>query len=140
MKRLLILVLALLSVAASADKESIDSLKARAERASAKEQVELYTQIAERQVDALDKAYNGGTVQEAQFALADVVTYGVKAADLSGQTGKKMKHTEIALRKMSGRLESIRKSLDVDDRPPVADAIQKLETARTELLNRMFSK
>ncbi len=140
MKKVLIVVLVFLAALAWAEKESVDALKARAEKSHPKEQVELYTEIAERQLDALDKAYNGGTVQQAQSALADVVQYGVKAADLSGETRKKMKHTEIALRKMTGRLENIRKTLDVDDRPPVAEAIQKLEAARTELLNRMFSK
>ena len=142
MRRLLIVVLVLFSVALLADKkeESVESLKARAATAHPKDQVELCTKIAERQLDALDKAYNGGTVQEAQLALADVVTYGVKAAEVSGETGKRMKNTEIAMRKMSGRLEAIRRTLDVDDRPPVADAIQRLETARTELLNRMFRK
>lgn len=141
MKKLLIIVVVLLSVAALADKqESLDSLKARADKANPKEQVELFTRIAEHQLDTLDKAYNGGTAQDAQSALADVVTYGVKAAEASGQTGKHMKHTEIAMRKMSARLEAIRKTLDVDDRQPVADGIQKLEGARNELLNRMFRK
>ncbi len=141
MKKLSLILILLLAPASWADKEdSVAALKARAEHSHPKEQVELFTEIAQHQLDALDKAYSGGTVQEAQSALADIVEYGVKAADLSGQTGKKMKHTEIALRKMTGRLENIRRTLDVDDRPPVAEAIQKLETARTQLLNRMFSK
>jgi hypothetical protein len=37
-------------------------------------------------------------------------------------------------------MESIRKTLEVDDRPAVAEAIQKIENARSELLNRMFRK
>lgn len=141
MKKLLIIVLVLVSAAAWADQqESVEALKARADTAQPKEQVQLYTKIAERQLEALDQAYNGGTALEAQTALADVVNYGVKAAQVSVDTGKHMKHTEIAMRKMSARLEAIGKTLDVDDRQPVADAIQKLETARTELLNRMFRK
>jgi hypothetical protein len=142
MKKLLIIVGMLLSVLAwASDKvESIESLKARADQTKTKDQVELFTRIAERQLDSLDKAYNGGTVREAQAALADVVTYGVKAAKVSGETGKRMKQTEIAMRKISSRLEAIRKTLEVDDRPPVADAVQKLETARSELLNLMFRK
>ena len=141
MKKILIVMLVLLSAAALADKqESVEALKARAEKAHPKEQVELYTKIAERQLDALDKAYNGCTVQQAQAALADVVNYGVKAAEVSGATGKHMKNTEIAMRKMSLRLEAIRKTLDTEDRPSVADAIQKLEAARTDLLNLMFRK
>ena len=142
MKKFLIIVVVLLSVLAwaSGQQESIEALKARADQAPPKEQVELFTHIAELQLDSLDKAYNGGTVREAQTALADVVNYGVKAAQISGATGKRMKQTEIAMRKISGRLEAIRKTLDLDDRPPLSDAVQKLDTARNELLNRMFRK
>ena len=141
MKRLLTIVVVLLSTTVLAGtQESVDSLKARADKVRPKERVELYTKIAERQLDAFDKAYNGGTVKEAQEALADIVTYGVQAAKMSGESGKRMKQTEIALRKMTGRLEAVRKTLDVDDRPPVVEGIQKLEAARNELLNRMFRK
>ena len=142
MKKFLITVVVLLSALAwaSDNQESIESLKLRADQARPKDQAELFTRIAELQVDALGRAYNGGTVREAQAALADVVTYGVKAAKVSSETGRRMKQTEIAMRKISGRLEAIRKTLDLDDRPPLADAVQKLETARTELLNRMFRK
>ena len=142
MKKLWIIVVVLLSALAWASdtQEPIEALKARADQAQPKDQAELFIHIAERQLDSLDKAYNGGTVREAQAALADVVTYGVKAAKVSSETGKRMKHTEIAIRKISGRLEAIRKTLDLDDRPPLADAVQKLETARSELLNRMFRK
>jgi hypothetical protein len=141
MKKLLIMVVVLLSGFALADKqESVEALKARAEKANHKDQVELYTRIAERQLEALGKAYDGGTAQEVDAALNDVVNYGVKAAQASGETGKHMKNTEIAMRKMSLRLEAIRKTLDSDDRPPLGEAIQKLEAARTELLHRMFRK
>ena len=142
MKRLLtIVLLLLLSAFAWADKqESVESLKARAARTQPKERVELCTRIAERQLDALEKAYNDGNTKQARAALADVVSYGEQAADLSSETGKHMKKTEITLRKISGRLEAMRRTLDVDDRPPVADAVQKIETARNELLNRMFRK
>lgn len=140
-KFLTILVVLLSALAWASDKqESIEALKARAGQAQPKDQADLFIRIAERQLDALDKAYNGGTVRGAQAALADVLTYGVKAAQVSGDTGKRMKQTEIAMRKMSVRLEAIRKTLEVDDRPPLADAVQKIDAARNELLNRMFRK
>jgi hypothetical protein len=140
MKKLLIIVLMVLAAIALADDDAVETLKARVDRVNPKDQVELCTKIAERQIDALDKAYNEGNIQHAQAALTDIVNYGVKAADTSSQTGKRMKNTEITMRRMTARLEAIRKTLDIDDRPPVGDAIQKLETARTELLNRMFRK
>jgi hypothetical protein len=142
MNKLLIMVVVLLSALtwASGQQESIEALKARADQAQPKDQVDLFTHIAERRLDSLDKAFNGGTVREAQAALADVVAYGVKAAQVSATTGKRMKQTEIAMRKISVRLEGIRKTLDLDDRPPLADAVQKLDAAHNELLNRMFRK
>ena len=141
MKHLSILALVVvLAGVVLADTESVDSLKAQVDRASPKDQVELCTKIAERQLDVLGKAYNDGNVQQARAVLADVVAYGVRASEQSAQTGKRMKQTEISMRKISARLEGIRKSLDLDERGPVGDAINKLETARTELLNRMFRK
>lgn len=143
MKRILIVVVVVLlsACALAADKqEPIESLKLRADQARPKDQVELCTRIAERQLAALDKAYDEGNIQQAHAALADVLDYGVRAAHMSRQTGKRMKQTEIALRKITGRLEAIRKTLEVDERPPMGDAIKKLETARSELLNSMFKK
>lgn len=140
-KTFLILAVLLAAVAWASDKqESVDSLKARVEKTPPKEQVELLLRITERQVEAMDKAYTEGNIEVAQAALADVQKYGVEAANTSAQSGKRMKQTEIALRKMALRMESIRKTLEVDDRPPVAEAIQKIENARSELLNRMFRK
>lgn len=136
-----ILILALLPLGLRADKpETIESLKARADAAEGKLQVELCTKVAEQQLKTADAAYTAGNSAQAQAALADILSYGVKAAKVSAATGKRMKQTEIALRRIDERLEAIRKSLDTDDRPPVADAVQKLEAARTELLNAMFRK
>ncbi len=141
MKTLLSFLLILLTLPAFADKpESIDSLKARAAAAPANDQVKLFTKIAERQLQELDKAYTDGNVQQAEAALRDISDYGVRAAHASSETGKHMKHTEIALRKISNRLDDIRKTLNVDDRPAVASAVERLEQARSELLNRMFRK
>ncbi len=139
--KLLLFLFVLLSLPVLAGQpESLDALKARAAAAPPKEQVELFTRIAEYQLQAADKAYSDGNVQQAAAALHDVADYGVKAARASAQTGKKMKHTEIALRKISSRLEVIRKTLNVDDRPAVVSVLEQLEEARTELLNRMFRK
>src|SRR6266567_2894497 len=98
MKKLLIIVLMVLAAVALADDDAVETLKARVDKVNAKDQVELCTKIAERQIDALDKAYNEGNIQRAQAALVDIVNYGVKAADTSSQTGKRMKNTEITMR------------------------------------------
>jgi len=127
-----------MSVARS--QETVEAMKSRVEAASEKDQVELCARIAERQLEALDKAYNDGDLKKAETALRDVGIYGVKAADAARNTGKRMKQTEIAIRKMASRLDDIRKTLDIDQRPAVAEVVTQLERARTDLLNRMFRK
>ncbi len=125
---------------AAADKENLQQLKARAATAGGGKQVELFTRIAEIQVEELDRAYDEGQAEEARAALADVQEYGVKAARTSEATGKRMKQTEIAIRRIAKKLDEIRKTLAVDERPPVNTAIEQLENARTALLHSMFAK
>ncbi len=140
MKRLAAIGLIVLATLATAldKKDTLEQLKARAETAAGKHEIELATEIAERQLKATDDAYSAGNVDQAQVALGDVVEYGVRAAKEATNTGKRMKQTEIALRKISDRLDEISKSVDVDSRPPVKEAIRKLEAARNDLLFRMF--
>jgi hypothetical protein len=139
--RVFVTILVLIAAAASfaSDKnETLEQLKARAESAEGKHQIELLTEIAEHQSKAADEAYNAGNVEQARAAIDDVADYGVRAAKEATNTGKRMKQTEISLRKIADRLDTISKSVDVDERPPVKEAIKKLEAARNDLLFRMF--
>ncbi len=118
--------------------ETLEELKARAERANPKDQVELFLEVAKRQLDAADKAYEAGDAQTGKAAISDVASYGERAGAASVQTGKRLKHTEIDLRKIGERLESIRRSLSFEDRPPLEEAAARLEKTRNQLLDRMF--
>jgi len=139
MKRLA-LILVLLAVPAGAvdKKDTLEQLKAKAESAEGKHQIELLTEIADRQVKAADDAFSAGNVEGGQTAVKDVVEYGVRAAKEATNTGKRMKRTEIELRKIADKLDNLSKSVDFDSRPPVVDAVKKLEAARNDLLFRMF--
>ena len=134
----LIVVVAAIAVFADSKTETIEQLKARAEQAKPADQVKLFMEIAQRQLAAADKAYQAGDADTGKVAIADVASYGERAGKAAVETGKRLKHTEIDLRKITDRLEGIRRSLSVDDRPPLQDASERLEKVRTELLNRMF--
>jgi len=142
MRKILILMpLVLLAVAgATTQPESIDSLKEQAAKATGKQQAELDVKIAEHQVRALDADYNSGNVERAQVALKDVVEYSQRAATAASDSGKHLKQTEVAMRKMAEKLQDIQKTLSVDDRPPVKEAVEKLQKLREELLARMFKR
>jgi len=72
--------------------------------------------------------------------VQDVVSYSQQAGEAVRQTGRRLKNTEIALRKMARRLTDIKHGLPSDDQPPVQAAIDTLEKIRTDLLNSMFGK
>ena len=127
-----------LSQAAFGFEEKLDALVARAEAARPQDQPALYTQIAERQVVAADKFYTDGNVDDAMAAIKDVVKYSDKARDAAVKTGKRLKQTEIIVRKMAAKLRDVKRSLAFEDQPPVQEAVDHLEALRTDLQAHMF--
>ena len=119
---------------------TLEELKARVEHAKPDERTNLCIQIAERQVEASDKLYIEGKTTEAEAALHDVVSYSQQASETAGQTGHRLKNTEIAMRKMSHRLTDIKRTLPFEDQASVQAAVDTLDKIRTDLLSRMFGK
>ena len=120
--------------------ETLEQLKTRAESANLEERASVCVEIAERQLTNADILYTEGNAERARAAVNDVVTYTEKARDAATQSGKRLKPTEIAVRKMAHRLSDIRRTLNFEDQPPVQEAIEHLEKIRTELLSKMFGK
>jgi polyhydroxyalkanoate synthesis regulator phasin len=120
--------------------ETLQELIARAGSAKLDDQPSLYVDISERQLKSADELYTAGKIDDARAAVQDVVTYSEKAQASSIQSGKKLKNTEIALRKMAAKLRDIKRSLNFDDQAPVEAAADRLESLRTDLLTHMFGK
>ena len=120
--------------------ETLEQLIARAESARVEDRPRLYVEIAERQVESADQLYTAGKVDAARTAINDVVTYSDKARDAAISSGKKLKPTEIAMRKMAAKLRDIKRTLVFEDQAPVQATVDHLEQVRTELLARMFGK
>jgi len=120
--------------------ETLQELMARAESAKVEDRPALCVEIAERQLKSADELYTAGKVDDARTALQDVVTYSEKAHDAAIQSGKKVKNTEIAFRKMAAKLRDIKRSVNFDDQAPVQAAADRLESLRTDLLSHMFGK
>lgn len=135
-----VLVLLACSPGALGRGDSVQELEAKLASAKLSDQPKLCLEIARRQLDAMEKAYKAGQTEQAQSLLHDVVDYAQQAGDAARKARKHIKKTEIGVRKMSRRLQDLRVTLDVDSRPPVQDAINRLERIRTQLLNKMFSE
>jgi hypothetical protein len=130
--------LVLLLPAFAYKKESLDELIQRAEAAELKDQPKLFIEVAQRQLKAADRLYQQGQNQQARAAVQDVVSYSEKGTDAATKSGKRLKKTEIAVRKMAERLRDIKRTLDFAEQAPVQAAADNLEKMRTALLARMF--
>ena len=133
-------ILVLFAFAAFAQKqpETLEQLKARAEQAKPQDQVRLFMDVAQRQLQAADQAYTAGAIDQGKAAIEDVAAYAEKAGAAAVRTGKHLKRTEIDLRKMEQKLEAMRRSVEFESRPPLQAVGDRVEKVRTDLLNRMF--
>ena len=142
MRKALIVAMLLLPWLASAKSkstESIDELKARAASADKHKQTELYAELAKRELEAADSSYNSDA-EKAKVLFND----SARAAELSSQaaleSNHRLKQTEISLRELAHRMSDMRRNWAFEDRAALDPAIQRVETARSKLLDRMFQK
>lgn len=120
--------------------DSLQEAKTRADASRLEDQPSTCMDVARKQLKAASDFYDGGDYEKARAAIADIVSYSAKAADASDKTGKRLKDTEIALRKVAEKLREIKRTLDFDEQSTLESAIDKLEQLRTGLLSRMFAK
>ncbi len=119
---------------------AVQELAAKAEAARLEDRPRLYLDIAQRQLLSANESYRAGRSEEGRAAVDDVVLYTGKARDAAIQSGRKLKDTEIIVRKMADKLRDLKRTLNFDDQAPVQNAADQLETMRTELLSHMFGK
>jgi hypothetical protein len=119
---------------------SLQQLKTQVATANPKDQPKLYVKIAEIELKNVEALYNGGDIGKAPTAVAELATDCESAAQAAKTTRKHMKRTEIALRKIGSHLEALGRSVAFDDRPPIKQAGDRIEKARSALLDAMFSK
>jgi hypothetical protein len=118
--------------------ESLEQLIAKANAASAGEKVDVCIEVADRELKATLDDYKASKVVDGRSALDQIVKYSDEAHSTAIQSGKKIKHAEIRIRRISERLRDLKSNVDPDDQPFVQAAIDKLEAFRTELLKSMF--
>lgn len=135
---LLLLATSLLTWAAK--DENLQQLRSRADSAKGDERTALCIEVAERELKAADENFADGNVENARAAIKDLVAYSDKARDSAIESGKKLKNTEIAFRKMAEKLRDMKRTLNFEDQAPVQGAADHLEILRTDLLSHMFGK
>jgi hypothetical protein len=124
----------------AAKEQSVDELKARLSSTSIGDRPQLCLQIAERQLNDADKLYSALENEKAQSDLTDVVAFSELARDYSIQSHKHQKQTEIAVRKMTRKLNDLKHGVSREEQTAVQNAIDHLQRVRDDLLLAMFPK
>jgi hypothetical protein len=131
--------LVLVAVSAGAAQKSIEELKARAEKATGGEQAKLYADLAELLVTQADQQFTQGDSVHGQATVQEILEDAVKAHDVAIASRDKRKEVEIRLRNTQRRLENLKRTLALVDRPPLDEGEKKLANLRQELLESMFA-
>ena len=124
----------------AAKNETIDQLIARAESARPEDRPALYLEIARQKAETADDFYRTGNADAGNATLHEVVTFSKKATDASIATGKRLKNTEITLRKMVEKFRDVKRTVTFEDQAPIQQTMDELEKMRTDLLSAMFGK
>jgi hypothetical protein len=133
-----LMVLGLVAVSSARKEETLQELVARAEAAKLDQQPDLYMEAAERQRRAALDALKSERWDEFHADLKDIAKYCDRAHKAAIASAKKIKNTEIKIRRISTRLRETKLNVGVDDQPAVQAVIDQLEEFRTELLRSMF--
>ena len=119
--------------------ETLQELVARAEASTADKQPPLYMEAAERQRVAAVAAMKGEQWKVFFADLQDVVKFCDRAQAAAIGSNKRLKETEIKIRRIATALKETKMDVGVDDQAAVQAAIDALERFRTELMSKMFA-
>ena len=134
----LIVVLLTLMVLSVSAQRNIEGLKAEADKAEGGHQAKLCSELARHLVGIADQHFTQGNTEQGQATVQDILKYAQKARDAAVKSHSNMKDTEIRLRETQRHLEEVKRTLALDDRPPL-DAVEKrIEQFRQDLLDAMF--
>ena len=128
----------LLCCFAQAKTESLDELKTRADNAHGADEAKYCIEYAQAELEHANDLFTKGDVDPAQAAVQTVMEYVRKGTSAAKSSGKRLKQTEIELRKLEKRMKDIGESLNLDDRPPVLKQVDEIEQLRAGLIVAMF--
>ena len=136
----LLITLLLASALFAGQKSSEEELQHKIESARGGKRAEFLMQLAHQELEEADRQYHDGDTDKALRTAQSSGACADQATAASLESGKRLKDTEIELRKLSERLQAILQELSFEDRQGLDPMVQKLEQDRSKLLDRMFKK
>src|SRR5579864_5399329 len=124
----------------SVAEEKLAQLKAHAEKMHEQDRGRIYSDIARELAEIANQQYAENHTEMAQATVKESVSYAEKATNSAKLHNKKIKDTEINLRECARRMEEIRRSVILEEQPPLKEAVARIDQLRKELLDHMFKK
>jgi hypothetical protein len=132
-------ILFFLGLTSMAFQGNLEDLKKEADRAEGGRQAKLCSELAEYLVGVAGQQFTRGSTQQAQVTVEDILKYAQKAHDAALKSRSNMKQTEVRLRETQRRLETLKRTLVIPERPPLDAVEKKIDQFRQDLLDAMFS-
>jgi hypothetical protein len=133
---ILVILLASLSLQAQL---TIDQLRARMQQSSGGNKAKFAMQIAAMRVEQASTEFNAGQSDKGHDLIREATELVRVAGDASLEANKKVKDTEISVRKLERRLQEIHRSVSFDDQDEIDESLKMISVVRNQLLDRMFS-
>lgn len=115
-----------------------ERLKASAEASTGEACTEVCLDAARKLTELSNQNFIDGHIDVAQATMRDAGKYAEKAGRESISSRKRQKKTEIGLRRLAKRMQDIERTLNFEDRPPVKQVINSVQSVRSDLLSSMF--
>jgi hypothetical protein len=109
-----------------------------AEAATGGHRAKMLVELARDEMEAANQAFTDGDADKGQKLAAAAAQDAEHSSEASAGSGKRLKETEIDLRKLQTRTRDIARSLALDDRPVLEKIVTQIEQFRQALLDRMF--
>lgn len=138
--RVIVIILVLVLAGASLNaQQSMDQLRARMESSKGGAKAKFAMEIAARQVEEANAAFEAGQTDRGHQLVREATDLVQQAGNDALEANKKVKDTEISVRKLGKRLEGIQRTVNFDDQDQFDESLQIINTVRNKLLDRMFS-
>lgn len=137
----IVLICTSLSASTQADNQTaLAALQTRAEQAESRDRCFLYTKLVSRLTDLAGRQFNSGDSAHASETLKQVQRYAQEIQSGIGDDTKRLKDSELILRRTTFRLQELLHDASFEDRPALESTIKQLDQIRTQLLTRVFKK
>lgn len=121
------------------DAAGLAQLETRAEQAVPREQCFLYTELVEIYTDVAAKQLAAGDVDQAGATLKRVQAFAERIHMGLARDTKRLKNAEMRVHAASFRLGQFLRTVSTEDKPVVESTLKQLQKVNEELLTQVFA-